>query len=93
MPDSVPSSASQQDRPASGLSKILGAAIRFAKVQGQSPSTWRGLVWILSSIGVAISPATSAAIIAAGAAVSGLIGVLAGPDAAPAPGQASLAGE
>lgn len=83
MSDTVPASASQQARPVTGLRRIAGAAVRFARVQGQSPSTWRGLVWILSSIGIAISPATSAAIIAAGAAVSGLIGVLAGPDATP----------
>jgi hypothetical protein len=80
----VPTSASQQVVSRfDGLWRIAGAAIRFAKVQGAQPSTWRGLVWILSSVGIAISPATSAAIIAAGAAVSGLIGVLAGPDATP----------
>jgi hypothetical protein len=67
--------------PGGGVRKILGAAVRFAKVQGQSPSSWRGLVMILSACGVALSPETSAAIIAAGMALSGLIGVFAGPDA------------
>lgn len=64
-----------------GLKGIFGAAVRFAKTQGRSPSTWRGIVMILSACGVALSPETSAAIIAAGMAVSGLIGVFAGPDA------------
>lgn len=72
--------------PVGRLRRAFGAVAGFAKVQGQSPSSWRGLVMILSACGVALSPETSAAIIAAGMAVSGLIGVLAGPDVAPPPG-------
>lgn len=59
---------------------MLPSLLKFIKIQGSQPSSWRGLVWILSSIGIALSPELSAAIIAAGAAVSGLIGVLI-PDA------------
>lgn len=40
------------------------------------PSTWRGLTWILTAIGVNISPDTSNAVIASGMAVAGLIGTL-----------------
>lgn len=75
----------RQVYPSSGWRRISGAIMAFAKVQGSQPSTWRGVVWLLSSLGIAFSPDLSAAIIAAGAAVSGLIGMLAGPDAPPPP--------
>ena len=38
-------------------------------------STWRGMVWIVSACGVALNPDEQNAIVAAGMAVSGLIGV------------------
>lgn len=38
-------------------------------------STWRGLVWIVSACGVALEPDEQNAIVAAGMAVAGLIGV------------------
>lgn len=38
-------------------------------------STWRGLVWIVSACGVALDPDEQNAIVAAGMAVAGLIGV------------------
>lgn len=82
-----PSSASQQVVPVGRLRRAFGAVAGFAKVQGTQPSTWRGVVWLISSFGMVLKPEVAAAIIAAGAAVSGLIGVLAGPDAAaPPPG-------
>ncbi len=39
------------------------------------PSTWRGLVWLLTAGGLVLSPEQQVAIISAGAAISGLIGV------------------
>ena len=66
--------------------------LKFIVARAAEPSSWRGAIFLLSSLGVVLRPEVSAAIIAAGLAVSGLIGVLV-PDAAPAPGQASLAGE
>lgn len=44
--------------------------------QLRQPSTWRGLVLLVSSLGVAIRPDVGEALIAAGLALSGLIGVL-----------------
>lgn len=41
----------------------------------QEPSTWRGLVMIVTSLGVALSPEQVAAIVATGSAIVGLIGV------------------
>lgn len=38
-------------------------------------STWRGLVWIVSAFGVVLEPDEQNAIVAAGMAVAGLIGV------------------
>ena len=43
--------------------------------RAKEPSTWRGLVLILTAIGVPIAPAMADAIITAGLAVAGLIGV------------------
>ena len=48
---------------------------KFLEIIAQ-PSTWRGLTWILTAIGVNISPDTSNAVIASGMAVAGLIGTL-----------------
>jgi hypothetical protein len=48
--------------------------------RAKEPSTWRGLVLLLTAVGVPIAPAMAEAIIAAGLAVAGLIGV-ATPDA------------
>jgi predicted membrane metal-binding protein len=63
------------------LTRLLAALRSFAWTQGSQPSTWRGLVMLLSACGVALRPEVSAAIIAVGMALSGLIGVLA-PDQA-----------
>jgi hypothetical protein len=62
----------------------FNAIVRFARVQGTQPSTWRGITMIASALGLAIQPDLATAIVAVGMAVSGLIGVLAGPDAPPA---------
>lgn len=42
----------------------------------QEPSTWRGLVWLLTAAGLTVSPDLAAAIAAAGMALAGLIGVV-----------------
>ena len=38
------------------------------------PSTWRGLVWLLTAAGLAVSPDQQAAIAAAGMDIAGAIG-------------------
>jgi len=40
------------------------------------PSTWRGLILILTSFGIGISPDLVAPIIAAGTGIAGLVGVV-----------------
>jgi hypothetical protein len=50
--------------------------------QLRQPSTWRGIVLLCSAAGYGLRPELGEAVIAAGLAVSGLIGVLAGPDTA-----------
>jgi len=57
-------------------------ALKFVLARAAEGSSWRGAIFILSSLGVVLKPEVSAAIIAVGMAVSGLIGVLV-PDAAP----------
>lgn len=44
-------------------------------VRFDEASTWRGLVMIIAALGLNISPEQAGAIISAGMAVSGLIGV------------------
>lgn len=41
----------------------------------QEPSTWRGITLLLTAIGVPLAPGLSDAIISAGLAIAGLIGV------------------
>jgi len=38
-------------------------------------STWRGFVYMLTALGVTLTPAAAEAIIAAGMAIAGVIGV------------------
>ena len=40
------------------------------------PSTWRGLVWLATVAGLTLSPQQAEAIITAGMALAGLLGVL-----------------
>lgn len=47
----------------------------FVLSRAREPSSWRGFIWLLSALGVALSPEQSAAIMGAGAAVAGLAGV------------------
>lgn len=42
----------------------------------REPSTWRGLVWLLTALGVSLSPEAWQYITTAGMALAGLVGVL-----------------
>jgi hypothetical protein len=53
--------------------------IAYVVAQLKQPSSWRGFMLLLTSLGVAVSPEQSDAIVAAGLAIAGAIGVLA-PD-------------
>ena len=44
--------------------------------RAREPSTWRGLTLLLTALGVPLAPALSVAIVSAGLAVAGLIGVV-----------------
>ena len=44
--------------------------------RAREPSTWRGVVLLLTAIGVPIAPELSEAIVSAGLGIAGLIGVL-----------------
>lgn len=43
--------------------------------RAKEPSTWRGLVLILTALGVPLAPEMQSAIVSVGLAVAGLIGV------------------
>ena len=44
--------------------------------RAKEPSTWRGIILVLTAIGVPIAPAMADAIVSAGLAIAGLIGVV-----------------
>lgn len=50
-------------------------AILFLLDRLREPSRWRGVVWLLSAAGILLSPEQAAAVMAAGAAAAGLVGV------------------
>lgn len=81
MTDTASPVAASRKMPA--FQRVLGAVIHFARTQGTQPSTWRGVSFCLTALGIIIRPDLMAAITAVGMAVSGLIGVLAGPDTPP----------
>lgn len=51
------------------------AAVQFVKDRLSEPSTWRGLINLLTACGVVISPAHVEIVVAGGLALSGMIGV------------------
>lgn len=44
--------------------------------RAREPSTWRGIILLLTALGVPMAPALSEAIVSTGLAVAGLIGVV-----------------
>ena len=52
----------------------------YILARAKEPSTWRGLILLLTAVGVPIAPAMAEAIISAGLALTGLVGVVT-PDA------------
>jgi hypothetical protein len=49
----------------------------------KEPSTWRGLVWVLTVCGVLLTPEQAEAIMLAGMAVAGLLGVFLADESKP----------
>jgi len=43
--------------------------------RAKEPSTWRGLILVLTALGVPLAPAMAEAIVSVGLAVAGLVGV------------------
>ena len=54
----------------------MGIFFKYVIARLKEPSTWRGLVLLVTSLGVALNEEQSTAIIAAGIALAGAIGVL-----------------
>lgn len=54
-------------------------------IRMREPSTWRGLVWLLTALGVSLRPEIWEQVTAVGMAVAGLLGILMAESAAPAP--------
>jgi hypothetical protein len=63
---------------------FMTKAFHFLAARLAEPTTWRGLIFISSSVGLVLKPELQAAIIAAGMALAGLIGVLVPDPATPA---------
>jgi hypothetical protein len=74
------------------------ALLRFMLDRAKEPSSWRGLILVLSgALGVAIEPALALHIISAGVSIAGLVGILTAdkPDepATPAPSELGASAE
>jgi hypothetical protein len=61
---------------------LMTKLFRFAAARLSEPTTWRGLLFIGTSVGIVLKPELQNAIVAAGMALAGLIGVVV-PDPAP----------
>jgi len=44
--------------------------------RAKEPSTWRGLILLLTAIGVPVAPALAESIVSVGLAIAGLVGVV-----------------
>jgi hypothetical protein len=53
----------------------MGNLLKYLLERLKEPSTWRGIVLSLTSLGVVLNEAQAMAIITAGLAITGLIGV------------------
>jgi hypothetical protein len=49
---------------------------KYIKARLKEPSTWRGVILLLTAVGVPIAPAMGEAIIAVGLALAGGVGVV-----------------
>jgi hypothetical protein len=47
----------------------------YLLARAKEPSTWRGLVLLLTAVGIPVAPDVAEAVVAAGLGLSGLIGV------------------
>jgi hypothetical protein len=68
--------------PKDDISASAGKIARFLAERLREPSSLRGIAMLLSAFGATLRPELAAAILAAGAALSGLLGVLL-PDSSP----------
>ena len=55
------------------MDKVIDKLLTLAR----EPSSWRGLVWVLTAAGISVSPEMAAQIGTAGMALAGLIGMFA----------------
>ena len=62
----------------------MSQSLSYLLDRAREPSSWRGVVWLLAAGGVSLSPDQSTAIVTAGAALAGLIGVFTRDPAPPA---------
>ena len=54
---------------------MSSTALFYLLDRARESSSWRGIVWLLTAFGVAVTPEQAAAIMAAGAALAGLVAV------------------
>lgn len=54
----------------------MSSTFTYLLDRAREPSSWRGLVWLLTALGVSLDPDAAAALMSAGASLAGLIGVL-----------------
>lgn len=62
-------------------------SLRFLLARLSEPTTWKGIMLILTATGVTLRPELQAAIVATGLALTGLIGVITPDPVAPPTGE------
>lgn len=61
--------------------------IQYILSRLNEPSTWRGIVWIATALGLALDPTQKEAIVTAGMAIAGVVGVFTKEKPKPTPDQ------
>jgi hypothetical protein len=65
----------------------MDSIVAFLLVRLNEPSTWRGLIWLITALGLALSPEQKESIVTTGMALAGLVGVFTKDKSKPTPEQ------
>ena len=65
----------------------MNAFLTYILGRLSEPSTWRGIIWIVTALGLALSPEQKEAIVTAGMAIAGVVGVFTKEKPKPTPDQ------
>jgi hypothetical protein len=58
------------------MNKLRSNQVQWIINRLHEPSSWRGLIWLATAVGISISPEVAAQVVTVGMSVAGLIGLL-----------------